>query len=135
MSEQLRGAEDQVDQLMLNEMWPGDVIKIVTGSDYEAWEYEFTVTETPHRWPVGKLVATSPDGVVSPTIDFELHGAGRWTDRRENPVQTQQRAFTSYFQHIYLKGYMVGKIVGETDRLIFDKPGQEITQISINRPD
>jgi hypothetical protein len=30
---------------------------------------------------------------------------------------------------------MVGKIVGETDRLIFDKPGQEITQISINRPD
>jgi hypothetical protein len=134
MSEQLRHTEEQIDRFMLDEAKEGDVITIVTGTDDEAWEYQFSVNDASQRWPVGTLVATSPDGTVSPTIDFELHGAGTWTDRRQNPVQTQQWAFTSYFQHIFLKGIMVGKIAGESDRLVFDKPGQEITRISINRP-
>lgn len=134
MSEQLRQTETHVDQFMVDEARAGDILRITTGQDEDAWRYEFLVTEA-SKWPTGVLTATAPDGTISEPISFELHGAGMWTDRKQNPVQTQARAFSSYYQHIYLKGFLVGRVAGEFDRIVFDKPGQEITQITICHPE
>ncbi len=128
MKEVLSDPEKQLKQIILADMKQGDIIIIVTGRDEHAWNYEFAVAQE-GKWPKGTLIATSPDGTVSPPLHFEMHGAGNWTSRQDNPVQTLERAFTSYFQHIYIGGNLVGRAVDEFDRMVFDKPGQEISEM------
>lgn len=120
-----------IDRLDLSDLKKGDVIEITLGSGSEAFKYSFTV-ETQARWPIGFLEEVSPDGTIN-NGQFCLHGSGRWTTKKENPVQDQQLAFTSYFDSLNVGSFMVGAApeAHTSERLVFDKPGQEITQIKL----
>ena len=130
MGETLSQKEEALDKLELESLKVGEVVEITTGKDEEAWQYTFTVEDTVSQWPQGKLVAATPTGEITQPVGFHLHGSGSWTDRSQNPVQTQDRGFSSYFDRLYRGEYMVGKFEGETIRSIFDKKGQEITKIT-----
>lgn len=131
MTEQLK-PEEKIERLELEKVKAGDIIEVVTGSDEEAWTYALLVEEA-GQWPKGQLTATAPDGTLTEPVGFALHGAGNWTTRKQNPVQKQERGFTSYWDALYLRGYMVGKFDGQSDRAVFDQRGQEITEIKIVR--
>ena len=133
MGETLPLEVEVLDKLELSSLKVGEVVEITTGMDEEAWQYTFTVENTGSQWPKGKLVATSPTGKPSQPVGFHFHGSGRWTDRSQNPVQTQDRGFTSYYDCLYRGEYMVGKFEGATDRSVFDKKGQEIAKITRRR--
>lgn len=126
--------EENIERLELKELLAGDVVQIVTGVDDEAWVYDFTV-ENPSGWPTGTLQAKTPDGNEVGETGFSLHGAGRWTTRQQNPVQQQERAFTSHFDCVFIGGYMTGKFDDEDDRAVFDSPGQAISAIRVHRAD
>jgi hypothetical protein len=130
MNERLR-LNETTERLSLDQLRPGDVVTITTGTDDEAWRYVFTVTET-GRWPDGTLKAVAPDGSETETVGFSLHGAGNWTTRQQNPVQKQDKGFTSYFDSIYIDGCMTGRFEGHDERVVFDQPGQKITSIGIS---
>jgi hypothetical protein len=132
MDEKLQYREEQIERLDLSEIRAGDVLIITTGLEDKAWEYTFTVDEA-DRWPKGTLKATAPDGSETEPIGFEMHGAGKWTTRRQNPVQKEDWAFSSYFDSVYLTAFLIGRFDGHSDRSFFDKPGQEIVQIRITR--
>lgn len=133
MKERLRSPEESLEQLLLSNIEVSDVVTIIAGKPEEAWEYRFVVTETDGHWPKGMLTAISPQHEVSETLGFTLHGAGNWTTRRQNPVQTQETAFTSYWAHLYIGGLMVGIFEGQSERSIFGKVGQEISDIRLDR--
>jgi hypothetical protein len=115
-------------RLEFNTLFPGDSLTITTGVDTEAWNYGFTVL-TNGYWPHGTLEATNPRGDRSEPIDFELHGCGRWTTRKQNPVQTQEIGFTPYYHGLIVGDFMWGRTEGVPDWIRFDKPGQEISNI------
>jgi hypothetical protein len=129
MSETLHQIPEQLDRIELKDMKVGDRIEITTGIDKEAWTYTLTIDDTSSRWPKGQLVALLPNGELSPQVGFILHGSGLWTDSDQNPVQTQRRAFSSYFDSLSVGSFMVGRFEGEQDRAIFDKKGQEVSRI------
>lgn len=129
MKERLSNANERV---TLEKLKTGDVVRITTGTEDAAFQYEFTVLN-PGKWPVGQIVETDPAGEVVGSGLFMLQGSGIWTDRRQNPVQTQERAFTSYFDSLSLGAFMVGSNPNTpADRMLFDKVGQEISQVSVN---
>lgn len=115
-------------RLEFNTLFPGDSLTITTGVDTEAWNYGFTVL-TNGYWPHGTLEATNPRGDRSEPVDFELHGCGRWTTRKQNPVQTQEIGFTPYYCGLIVGDFMWGRTEGQPNRISFDKPGQEISNI------
>jgi hypothetical protein len=131
MTERL--SESKVEHLALADLKADDLLRITTGSGEEAYQYNFFV-EQAGQWPTGLLEEVKPDGSRSEPLRFTLQGAGSWTDRHQNPVQTQQTAFTSYFVSIYIGGFMVGSDPSDStvNRIIFDKPGQGITGIELN---
>ena len=118
-----------MDQLMLDSLKKGDVIHITTGLGELAFKYTFTV-EKPGTWPEGHIHEVGPDGQINQG-DFTLQGSGRWTDRKQNPVQDQDIAFSSEFTHLSVGTFMVGAT--SNGRLLFDKPGQEISEISVTK--
>lgn len=130
MSEQLK---DRVEILEFSTIKPGDVVHITTGAGDEAWKYEFTVTDNLATWPDGTLKATSPDGTELHSMPFALHGCGRWTNRLQNPVQKQERGFTPYSDGLVIGSFLLGKSPTHGERLVFDKPGQEISEISVTK--
>lgn len=129
MSESLK---EPIDRLELETLQRGDVLHITLGSGEEAFQYKFTVEEQ-GKWPIGYIVETAPDGTTNEG-QFSLHGSGSWTTQRENPVQKQQLAFTSYFESLIVGDFMVGAVPGAGlgKRLVFDKPGQAITRIELS---
>lgn len=129
MSENLK---EPIDRLELENLRQGDVLHITLGSGEGAFQYKFTI-EKQGKWPIGYIIETAPDG-TSNEGQFALHGSGRWTAQRENPVQKQQRAFTSYFDSLNVGDFMIGAVPGAGlgERLVFDKPGQEITRIELS---
>lgn len=135
MGEKVSQNPESLAVLRLEDVRAGDVIQVMTGTGEKAWLYSLRVEETgsPWHWPKGKLFAIKPTGEETSPADFELHGSGQWTDRRQNPVQTQERAFSSYFDSLHLGEYLVGRFVGQEKRVIFDKRGQEVTRISCER--
>ena len=129
MSEQLTKV---VERVVLSELQAGDVVKIVTGVDESAFTYTFTVQE-PGNWPTGHLVETDSNDVVTASGSFTVQGSGLWTTRSQNPVQTQERAFTSSFDSLTLGMYMVGSAPDTpAERIVFDNPGQEISFVGVN---
>lgn len=119
------------DRLEFSIVSAGDLLTITTGQQSEAWRYGFEVQERQHLWPSGQLTATSPNGEEVGPLPFELHGCGRWTTQRQNPVQKQTGlAFTPYYEGLIVGSFLWGKQPGTTDRLVFDKPGQEISRIT-----
>jgi hypothetical protein len=120
------------DRLEFDRLHEGDQLQIVTGQGDEAWNYSFLVKNTEARWPVGSLSAINPDGTAEPYIGFALHGCVRHTTRSQNPVQTQRTALTPYYDGLVIGNFMWGKFEGEDDRAVFDKAGQEISQITRN---
>lgn len=121
--------------LELDKLAQGDIVIITTGVGEEAFKYAFLVRE-PSKWPTGLLEEIRPDGTSIGPLPVHLHGSGRWTTRQQNPVQTQERQFTSYFDSLRIGDFLV---VAASDaelgeRLVFDKPGQEISYISIAKP-
>ncbi len=128
MSEKL---DETIERLELSSLRTGDTVHITLGQGDEAYQYTFKVAE-PGKWPTGIITETSPDGSEN-AGEFSLHGSGRWTNRQQNPVQTQERAFTSYFDSLTVGSFMVGAVPNAPigDRLIFDRPGQEITDIRL----
>lgn len=123
---------DTVQQLAFSSVLAGDLIGITTGTEDEAWLYEFTAEDTSHLWPSGQLRATTPSGEGIGPLPFELHGCGRWTTQRQNPVQKQTGlAFTPYYEGLIVGSFLWGKEPGAADRLVFDKPGQEISSITL----
>lgn len=130
MRERYLKPTEKIERLSLDQLKTGDTVTITTGIDDDAWKYEFQVEEA-SQWPKGKLKGTAPDGSETGSVDFSLHGAGTWTTRQQNPVQKQERGFTSYFDSIYLDGFMIGQFDGQEDRAVFDNPGQQITCIDI----
>lgn len=111
-----------------------DVVTIVTGMEADAWTYTFKVTEANGHWPTGMLSAAAPDGTVTEEFEFALHGAGNWTTPSQNPVQDrmQQRGFASYWESVYVGGFMVGKFTGQSERSVFDNVGQEVSAIRVS---
>jgi hypothetical protein len=124
---------EKIERLEFSTVAPGDVIHITTGIDDEAWIYDFTVSDTSTARPNGTLKATMPDGTEVGSISFALHGCGRWTDRRQNPVQSQDRAFTPYYEGLITGSFLWGKSSVSAERWVFDKPGQEISKITITK--
>lgn len=129
MKEQLTDTGEQVERLRLADLQIGETVIVITGANDQVWRYSFTVKSLEEGWPRGILGATTPDDLSVSPVPFTLHGAGNWTTRRQNPVQTQDRGFTSYWDSLYKGGCMVGVFDGQTNRVIFDQPGQEITDI------
>ena len=123
----------RIERLEFNVVKPGDVIHIITGVGDEAWVYDFTVTDTSAEWPAGTLKATTPNGTKVGPVPFALHGCGRWTSRRQNPVQDQERAFTPYFDGLMVGRFLLGKSPEAAERLVFDKTGQEISEITVSK--
>ena len=132
MKEQHLKPQEKIDRLNLEQLRMGDVVTITTGLDDEAWRYIFILDEA-SQWPHGTIKGISPDGAETEELGFSLHGAGQWTDRRQNPVQKQDRGFTSYYDSIYLDGFMVGQFDGHDERQVFGQPGQQITHIDLKR--
>lgn len=121
-----------LDHLEFSDLRDGDVIHMTIGSDDDAWALVFTV-ESADSWPTGVLSATAPDGSQPEPVRFTLHGCGRWTTRAQNPVQTQDRAFTPYYDGLVEGSYLWGVRTEEPGRIAFDNPGQEITAISVDK--
>jgi hypothetical protein len=130
MSEQLT---ERIDRLEFNAVKPGDVIHITTGVADDEWKYVFEVSNTSTIWPDGTLKATAPDGTEGGATPFALHGCGSWTNRRQNPVQNQERAFTPYYEGLVVGRFLLGMSPDSTERLVFDKPGQEISEITVTK--
>jgi hypothetical protein len=126
--------QEQINRLALAELNVGDRVFLKTGEGRDAFEYEFEIEDTSTIGPSGQLKETRPNGNKVGPLPFTLHGAGQWTTRQQNPVQEQERGFTSYFDSLYLGGFMVGTTPGVEHRLIFDKPGQEISHIEVVKP-
>ncbi len=129
MSEQLR---ERIERLELNKLKAGDKVHIKTGLGEAAFRYTFTVHEA-GKWPIGNMQEVAPNGEVTGSGLFMLQGSGLWTDRRQNPVQKQERAFTSYFCDLSLGTFMVGSQPNDAaNRMVFDKtPNQQISEIII----
>lgn len=121
-----------IERLRLEDLKAGDLVTITTGTGEDAWAYLFTVEED-GQWPNGTLVASAPDSSETEPVAFSLHGAGNWTNRRQNPVQEQERGFNSDFNAIYIGGCLVGRFGGDEERAVFDQTGQEITRIELGR--
>ncbi len=121
-------------QLEFKTLQVGDVVTVVTGTEDQSWRYRFDVTDTSTRWPDGTLTATKPDGDEIGPANFALHGCGQWTTRQQNPVQDQMGlAFTPYYDGLIVSHFMWGKLEGTEDRIVFDKQGQEISEISVQK--
>lgn len=120
---------EALEALEFKNLAAGDVLTVTTGVGDEAWDYYFVVDE-PGRWPKCRLDVRNPDGDEVGEISFEIHGCGRWTNRQQNPVQDQERAFTPYYDGLRIGSFMWGKFEGAENRSSFDKPGQEISYIS-----
>ncbi|MCA9324723.1 hypothetical protein KDA23_01470 [Candidatus Saccharibacteria bacterium] len=111
---------DSKQRLEFDILHPGDRIDITTGEGEEAWHYDFQVDQAAY-WPIGTFRAISPSGDEATANGFALHGCGRWTTRRENPVQSQERGFTPYYEGLIVGSFMLGKMSGEKDRAVFDR--------------
>jgi hypothetical protein len=134
MGERVATNPETLDRIPLQDIIVGDVVAITTGEGAEAWQYELTVDDTTTQWPKGTLRTTRPDGQTLGPIAFAIHGCGNWTTREQNPVQTQLgTAFTSYFDSLYLGGFLVGHFEGQEERAVFDQPRQEVSHLTINR--
>lgn len=135
MSEIGESLPERIERLSLEEFVEGDIVHITTGTDEKAFRYRFSVEEA-SRWPKGQLEETRPDGTVVGPFPVLIHGSGRWTTREQNPVQTQDRALSSYFDSIRCGDFLIAAHPDAKpgDRMIFDKPGQEISEITIERP-
>lgn len=127
MTEVLIERKDRLEFSLLN---PGDLLTITTGNEPEAWIYNF-ITHQASRWPTGSFQAFNPTGEESEALEFELHGSGNWTNRRQNPVQTQDRAFTACYEGLRVGNFLLGRVVGQKDRLVFDKPRQQISELAL----
>lgn len=124
---------EQESHLWFKDVEVGDLITITTGRDDKAWTYEFGVFDmSAHwKWPRGALKATSPDGQESPIIPADLHGSGIHTTREQNPCQTQSWAITPNFEGLSVGSFLMAKPDAAADRIIMDKPGQEISAIHV----
>lgn len=131
MSEQLT---ERIERLEFKAVHSGDVIHITTGVGDEAWGYDFEVTGASTIWLDGTLRATNPDGMEVGPAPFALHGCGRWTDRRQNPVQVQETAFTPVYGRLVLGLFLYGKDPATGGLFTFGNPGQEITRLSVAKP-
>lgn len=120
---------ENMQRLEFKVLCAGDTLDITTGRDDEAWKYNFLVKDAAY-WPSGTLKEVNPDGETTGFFEFAMHGCGRWTDRRQNPVQTQERAFTPYYEGLIVGSFMWGKLEGAANRSSFDKRGQEISEIT-----
>ncbi len=127
MSEQL---VENLRYLSFSDLRPRDSLQITTGIDDSAWKYKFLVNDVA-SWPSGTLQATPPNGIETDVIPFELHGSGRWTTREQNPVQTQDKAFSANYDGLSVGSFLWGKVIGQTNRVVFDQPGQEISDIAL----
>jgi hypothetical protein len=128
MREKLQTVTERVE---LSKLKAGRVLRVVTGNGEAAWTYHFEVQQE-GKWPVGQLRAFSPDGELSGEGKFMLHGSGIWTTRQQNPVQTQNRAFTPNFGDLQLGSFLLGSNPDNpAERLVFDKPGQQITYLEV----
>jgi hypothetical protein len=127
MTEQL---VSNVARLEFDVLRPGDHLQITTGRDDEAWKYDFAVELLEPKWPSGSLSATTPDGTAVDPLNFEMHGCGQYTTRRQNPVQQQMGiAFTPYYDGLITGSFLWGKFGGQIERSVFSNKGQEINQI------
>ena len=131
MSEQM---SERIERLELESLQVGDVVNIITGTGEEAFHYEMSIQQA-GTWPTVLFKEIRPDGSEVGPFPVEVHGSGLWTSRRQNPVQDQERAFTSYWGSLSIGCFMAIKNPKDPlgKRLIFDKPGQEITDISIKK--
>ncbi|HEU4830695.1 MAG TPA: hypothetical protein VFS65_00810, partial [Candidatus Saccharimonadales bacterium] len=108
-------------------------IYLTTGTDADAWKYTFIVESLEDGWPTGILSATNPEGQETQPMAFSLHGCGKWTTRSQNPVQTQEKAFTPYYDGLIEGSFFWGAAPESRDRYSFDNPGQELTAIQIEK--
>ncbi len=133
MIDQLQSSGEQLEQLRLSELEAGDILTITTGAGEQAWNYTFIIEDPEGTWPKGTLSAISPDGSFVEPVNFSLHGSGKWTTREQNPVQKQTNGFTASWESLYKGEYLVGFFEGNDERSVFDKRGQEITNITLQR--
>ena len=130
MAERLHQNAEALERVEIEKLRCGDSLEITTGEGDDRWTYFFTVDEAA-RFPKGRLSAITPKGVFTHTMPFELMGAGNWTTRKQNPVQDQEKGFTSYFDAVYLGGNLTGLLGDERERVVFSEPGQTISYITL----
>lgn len=123
-----------LERLELKALKVGDVVRIVTGPEGDAWTYTFRVTEMGNQWPTGMLSAIVPDGTVTEEVEFTLHGTGNWTTPSQNPVQDRmlQRGFSSYWESVRVGDLVVGRFAGQPDRSVLGDTGQEVASVSVS---
>lgn len=122
---------ERIEEIRLDELRAGDVLSITTGVGSEAFLYDFTVLKT-GNWPVGYFQETDPSGSVTGSDVFMLQGSGIWTTRQQNPVQTQETAFSSSFDSLAIGSFMVASSPeSPAERFVFDSRGQEISSIRL----
>ena len=106
MAETHESASRRIERLELEGLGVGDIVRITTGVGEEAYQYRFAVEEA-GRWPLGQFEETRPDGTSVGPFPMLIHGSGRWTTRQQNPVQSQEHAFTSYFDSLSPGGFLL----------------------------
>lgn len=127
---------ERIDRCEFSDLNLGDTINLTLGVGDEAYKYTCVMLEVGKQWPLGTFTEIAPDGAVTGPMAVEMHGCGQWTTRQQNPVQDQLgEALTPYWD-----GLLVGRLMiikdpkaAPGDRLVFDKPGQKITEISVAR--
>ena len=89
--------------------------------------------ETGRMYPVCTMQWEN-DPRVSP--EFELEGTGRWTTRRENPVQKQDTALSISYGHISVGGHITlfVDVPGEArQRQVIDMHGVVVSKLKVVR--
>ncbi len=122
-------SEQQLEKI---ETWPlrrlkvGDILHVIASQDDETYLYDFLVEE-PGLWPLGILAETKPDGTILGPEPAYIHGCGHWTDRRQNPVQKQEKAFTPAFGCVALGSQIIIADPANDKRHILNATTTEIT--------
>lgn len=95
-----------VEDLSLDSLEAGSRLQITAGDDPDSYRYDFLVIE-PDETPRCMFMQTSPDGSLVGPTPVLLEGTGRWTTRKQNPVQTQEIAMTITWGRVLMGGLLV----------------------------
>lgn len=94
------------EKLELNSVRRGQTIRVRAGEDTEAYIYDFEVLE-PGQRPKCSFMQTAPSGeLVGPFVTY-IEGTGIWTNRRQNPVQSQREAITISWGAMYIGSFVM----------------------------
>lgn len=115
-----------MNRLKLSDLQEKQKIKVTAGEEPNVTVYKFEVLKSGNK-PECSLIQIGPDTSIVGPAPVILEGSGRWTDRNENPVQRQERAFSIGYGYLSVGGLLTvldlesgnGKLV-PYERFVFE---------------